>query len=110
MPQKYRFDLSLYFTKFFVDDNHMKLLMDPGVVLEELGIKDEDSILSEIRSRYAQLLNTLSGKFVNKHLFVYFRSSVCSLEHSPIYIYFFREIDNHFFQGWNMARRNKFLN
>ena len=52
MPQKYRFDLSLYFTKFFVDDNHMKLLMDPGVVLEELGIKDEDSILSEIRSRY----------------------------------------------------------
>ena len=54
MPQKHRFDLSLYFTKFFVDDNHMKLLMDPGVVLEELGIKDEDSILSEIRSRYAQ--------------------------------------------------------
>ena len=52
MPQKYRFDLSLYFTKFFVDDNHMKLLMDPSVVLEELGIKDEDSILSEIRSRY----------------------------------------------------------
>ena len=52
MPQKYRSDLSLYFTKFFVDDNHMKLLMDPGVVLEELGIKDEDSILSEMRSRY----------------------------------------------------------
>ena len=104
MPQKYRFDLSLYFTKFFVDDNHMKLLMDPGVVLEELGIKDEDSILSEIRSRYAQLLNTLSGKFV-KHLFVYFRSSVCSLEHSPIYIYFFREIDNHFFPGMEHGQK-----
>ena len=88
----------------------MKLLMDPSVVLEELGIKDEDSILSEIRSRYAQLLNTLCGKFLNKHLFVYFRSSICSLDYSPIYIYFFREIEIHFFQGWNMARRNKFLN
>ena len=88
----------------------MKLLMDPGVVLEELGIKDEDSILSEIRSRYD------------------FRSSVCKQTpicllpvvclfigtHTDIYIYIyiyiFREIEIHFFQGWNMARRNKFLN
>ena len=45
--------------------------------------------------KYVQgMLNTLSGKFVNKHIFVYFRSSVCSLEHTPIY--FFREIDIHF--------------
>lgn len=29
----------------------MKLLIDPCAILEEIGIKDEDSILAEIRSR-----------------------------------------------------------
>ena len=76
MPQKYRFDLSLYFTKFFVDDNHMKLLMDPGVVLEELGIKDEDSILSEIRSRYdfrsAFCLFPVVCLFIGAHTYIFF--------------------------------------
>ena len=78
----------------------MKLLMDPGVVLEELGIKDEDSILSEIRSRYD------------------FRSSVCKqtpicllpvvclfIGALSIYKYFFHEIDNHFFSGMEHGQK-----
>ena len=83
----------------------MKLLMDPGVVLEELGIKDEDSILSEIRSRYD------FRSSICKQTAICLLPVVCLLigAHSDIYIYF-REIEIHFFQGWNMARRNKFLN
>ena len=35
----------------FKDDNHMKLLIDATAMLEDLSIRDEESILAEVRSR-----------------------------------------------------------
>jgi ubiquitin carboxyl-terminal hydrolase 6/32 len=35
----------------FKDDSHMRLLVDPNAVLEEIGIREDDAILVEVRSR-----------------------------------------------------------
>ena len=35
----------------FKDESHMRLLVEPSATLEDIGIKDEDSILVEVRSR-----------------------------------------------------------
>ena len=33
----------------FKDDSHMRLLVDPNAVLEEIGIREDDAILVEVR-------------------------------------------------------------